>query len=182
MRLRLGMLRWTTELQSLVCVEQMASRLGLMLLVLVLAVYGVSHADLVHSDPGLPIEDIPIIMGLMVFVSFKIFRPRRFRSYQALPSLLFLCLAVAAWALVQQQYNRASRVRVEGASVVFPGLYFPADSIHYTFTALVDSDRPNKEVENEVLNILQNRRVPVRQLRLHFSPAASPRGGANRGD
>src|SRR4051794_32054262 len=101
MRLRESVPLWTTPFHRLIYIEQMANRLGLMLLVLVLAVYGVSHADLVHSDPGLPIEDIPIIMGLMVFVSYKIFRPKRFRGYQALPSLLFLCLAVAAWALAQ---------------------------------------------------------------------------------
>jgi len=131
------------------------------------------HLDLVHSDPGIPIEDLPYITGAMALVSFLLLQPKRWVCREVVPSVVFICLTLGLWKWTLDQYRRAYAVRVEHASLMFPGLYFPKDSLRYTFTALAETDRPEEGVVRELLGKLKEQGVPVAAQRVHFFPAPS---------
>lgn len=153
----------------------MLPRLLLLPVILVLLVIVAFQIGLVHSDPGIPIEDLPYITGAMALISFMLFRPQRAICREIAPGLLFVGLSLGLWLWVLDQYRRAERVRVDRVSLVFSGLYFPKNSLRYTFTALGETRRPEDEVGREILGRLKAEGVPVAAQLVHFSspPATS---------
>ena len=149
-------------------------RLILILAILVLMVVTVFHDDAVHSDPGFPIEDAPYIASAMALVSYFLFRPTHWGHREAAPVIVFISLALGLWIWAHDQYRRVGTVQSAHVSLVFPGLYFPRDSLRYTFTALAVTNLPEDEVGRALLGKLKERGVPVADLRIHFVPKSSP--------
>ena len=150
-------------------------RLLFLTAILVLIVVALFSSDLVHSDPGIPIEDFPIITGFMALISFGVLQPKRWVCRETGPSIAFICLTLGLWLWVRDQYRRADTARLDQVSLVFPGLYFPRDSLRYTFTALVGTKLPEEQARREILRKLNECGVPVTAQRVHFlSTPASP--------
>lgn len=152
----------------------MWKRVILFVVIFALVIVALLHLDLVHSDPGIPIEDLPFVIAAMACVSWHVFRRKLSGWRAAIPSLVLVCVAFGFWTWARAQYGRAASLRIEAASLVFPGLYFPKDSLRYTYTVLAETKRPHDEVEREILSGLKARGVHVSALRIHFVEPASP--------
>lgn len=152
----------------------MLKRVILLVVIFVLLVVALLHLDLVHSDPGLPIEDVPLVLAVMAYFSWHLLRGKLHGWRIAVPSVLMLVLAAYVWTWARGQYRGAGSLSIEGVLLAFPGLYFPKDSLRYTYTILAETDRPHTEVEREILSGLRSRGVRVSALRIHFLPPASP--------
>jgi len=150
----------------------MWKRIILFVLIFALLLVALLHLDLVHSDPGLAIEDLPIVLAVMAWLSWHVFRSKLPGWRVAVPILTLLAMAIGCWFWTRAQYDRAVSLRIERVSLAFPGLYFPKDSLRYTYSILAETDRPHEEVEREILRGLRSGGVHVAALRIHFSAEA----------
>ncbi len=137
--------------------------------VFALLIFAIFHIDLVHSDPGIPIEDLPFIIGGMAFVSWQLFHPKRVRCRAAIFTVVLVCVAIASWIWARSQYQKVASVRLDGVSLAFPGLYYPKGTLRYTYTVLAETGRPHDDVERAISSALKTRGVRVSELRILYS-------------